>query len=64
MSESELISTPEGLENISKLPVVFDLLTKKGYSDDQIEKIAGGNFLRVFNDVINNSLSGKQQISL
>ena len=56
--------TPEGLENISKLPVVFDLLTKKGYSDDQIEKIAGGNFLRVFNDVINNSLSGKQQISL
>lgn len=50
-------TTPEGLENISKLPVVFDLLTKNGFSDDQIEKIAGGNFLRVFNEVISNSLS-------
>ena len=48
--------TPEGLEDISKLQRIFDLLTLKGYSDDQIEKIAGGNFLRVFNDVINCSL--------
>ena len=44
--------TPSGLENISKLPVVFDLLSKRGYSDDQIGKIASGNFLRVFRDVI------------
>ncbi len=49
--------TPYGLENISKLPLVFDLLIKKGYSEDQIEKIAGNNFLRVFNEVISNSLS-------
>ena len=49
--------TPYGLENISKLPLVFDLLIKKGYSEDQIEKIAGNNFLRVFNEVIFNSLS-------
>lgn len=48
--------TPEGLEDVSKLPIVFDLLRKKGYSEDQIEKIAGQNFLRVFNDVISNSL--------
>ena len=48
--------TPEGLEDISKLPIVFDLLKRKGYSEDQIEKIAGQNFLRVFNDVISNSL--------
>ena len=44
--------TPEGLEDVSKLPLVFDLLKKEGYSEDMIEKIAGGNFLRVFNDVI------------
>ena len=44
--------TPEGLEDISMPPRVFDQLTLKGYSEDQIEKIAGGNFLRVFNDVI------------
>ena len=43
--------TPVGLENISKLPVVFDQLSEKGYSDDQIEKIASGNFLRVFREV-------------
>ena len=44
--------TPEGLEDVSKLPRVFDLLKKEGYSEDMIEKVAGGNFLRVFNDVI------------
>ena len=49
--------TPEGMEDISKLPKVFDELTKRGYSDDKIEKIAGGNFLRVFNEVISNSLA-------
>ena len=43
--------TPRGLENISKLPLIFDLLAKKGYSDDQIEMIAGGNFMRVFKEV-------------
>lgn len=43
---------PEGLEDVSRLPRLFDELTRRGYSDDQIEKIAGGNFLRVFGDVI------------
>lgn len=47
--------TPVGLENISKLPVVFDLLSERGYSDDQIEKIASGNFLRVFREVTSHS---------
>ncbi|MBO6221464.1 MAG: membrane dipeptidase [Bacteroidales bacterium] len=27
------------------------MLAKKGYSDDQIEMIAGGNFMRVFKEV-------------
>lgn len=44
--------TPKGLENISKLPVLFDELRRRGYSEDQIEKIAGGNFLRAWNDVL------------
>ena len=47
--------TPVGLENVSKLPVVFDLLSERGYSDDQIEKIASGNFLRVFREVTSQS---------
>ena len=44
--------TPCGLENISKIGVIFDEMSRRGYSDEQIEKIAGKNFLRVFNDVI------------
>ena len=48
--------TPKGLEDISKLPKVFDQLKRKGYSEDQIELIAGKNFIRVFNDVISSSL--------
>lgn len=47
--------TPVGLENVSKLPVVFDQLSEKGYSDDQIDKIASGNFLRVFREVTSQS---------
>lgn len=43
--------TPEGLEDVSKIGVIFDEMTKRGYSDDEIEKIAGMNFMRVFNDV-------------
>ena len=48
--------TPEGLEDVSKLQVIFDEMTLRGYSDDQIEKVAGANFIRVFNEVISNSL--------
>ena len=48
--------TPKGLEDVSKFQLIFDELTIRGYSDDQIEKIAGANFLRVFNEVISNSL--------
>ncbi len=50
--------TPVGLENISKIGVIFDEMSRRGYSDDQIEKIAGLNFLRVFEDVV--TLSSKK----
>lgn len=39
--------TPRGLENISKIPDLLEHLSKRGYSAEDIEKIAGGNFLRV-----------------
>lgn len=38
---------PKGLEDVSKLGVIFDELRLRGYSQADIEKIAGGNFLRV-----------------
>lgn len=43
--------TPAGLENISLIHKVFDGMSVRGYSDDEIEKVAGANFLRVFRDV-------------
>ncbi|MGM9747564.1 MAG: dipeptidase [Candidatus Cryptobacteroides sp.] len=44
--------TPEGLENASDFYKIFDELRTRGYSEEDIEKIAGGNFFRVFNQVI------------
>ena len=43
--------TPEGLEDVSKMPVVFDEMRARGYSETDIEKVAGGNFLRVMRAV-------------
>ena len=42
---------PVGLEDVSSYPALFVELLKRGYSDDDIAKIAGGNILRVMQDV-------------
>ena len=42
---------PEGLEDISMLPKVFDEMRRRGYSEEDIAKVAGGNFIRVFEAV-------------
>jgi len=44
-------STPEGLEDASKMPNITRELVRRGYSDDDIKKILGGNHLRVFKEV-------------
>ena len=44
--------TPRGLENIACLGAVFEEMRRRGYSETEIAKVAGGNFLRVFNEVI------------
>jgi len=38
---------PEGLENVSKYPNLVAELIKEGFSDDDIIKVIGENFLRV-----------------
>ncbi|MBQ6086595.1 MAG: dipeptidase [Bacteroidales bacterium] len=43
--------TPSGLEDVSKIGSVFDEMKKRGYSDSEIEKVAGKNFLRVLSEV-------------
>jgi membrane dipeptidase len=43
--------TPEGMEDISKFSLVFDEMRRRGYTEEDIEKVAGGNFFRVFDQV-------------
>jgi membrane dipeptidase len=38
---------PEGMEDISKLPAITYELLKRGYSDAEVKKVLGENFLRV-----------------
>ncbi|HEY2093459.1 MAG TPA: dipeptidase [Thermoanaerobaculia bacterium] len=42
---------PVGMEDVSKLPAIRAELKKRGYSDADIRKIMGENFMRVFAEV-------------
>jgi membrane dipeptidase len=42
---------PLGMEDATKLPKITDALLKKGYSESDVEKILGGNILRVMEAV-------------
>jgi membrane dipeptidase len=44
-------STPQGMEDVSKLPAIRAELERRGYSQPDIRKIMGENFLRVFAEV-------------
>ncbi|MPY89278.1 MAG: membrane dipeptidase [Luteitalea sp.] len=44
-------STPEGLEDVSTYPALFAELLSRGYSESDLEKIAGRNALRVMRQV-------------
>ena len=38
---------PEGMDDISCFSKVFDEMRERGYSETDIEKVAGANFLRI-----------------
>jgi membrane dipeptidase len=42
----------EGLESPADMPVLTDKLIERGFREDDIVKILGGNFLRVFREVM------------
>jgi membrane dipeptidase len=42
---------PEGLEDVSRYPALFDELAGRGYRDEDLLKIAGRNLLRVMREV-------------
>ena len=45
-------SQPIGLPDVSSYPVLITELLRRGYSEKEIEKILGKNFLRVWNEVL------------
>jgi membrane dipeptidase len=42
---------PDGMGDVSGYPVLFAELIRRGWSDDDLRKLAGGNILRVLRDV-------------
>jgi membrane dipeptidase len=42
---------PEGLDSAADLPKITDALTERGYTAEQLQKLLGGNLLRVFGAV-------------
>jgi membrane dipeptidase len=48
---------PEGMQDMSKIPNLARGLMERGYSDEDILKILGGNTLRVMREVERQALS-------
>ena len=46
-SDFDGATMPDGMEDCSKLPKITEALMRKGYKDEDIRKILGGNLLRV-----------------
>lgn len=60
-SDFDGANMPYGMEDVSHLPQITDALLKKGYSESDIQKILGGNTLRVMEqaEVIAKKLGGQ-----
>ncbi len=41
---------PDGLEDVSRFPALLGELLRRGWTDDEIRKVAGGNVLRVLRE--------------
>jgi membrane dipeptidase len=44
-------ATPQGIDSAADLPKITQALLDRGYSDEDIHKILGGNLMRVFREV-------------
>jgi membrane dipeptidase len=50
-SDFDGATMPDGLEDCSKLPRITEGLLRRGYAEKDVEKILGGNLLRVMEQV-------------
>jgi membrane dipeptidase len=46
-----ITSSPQGIDSVADLPKITEALFQRGYTREQIDKILGGNFLRVMREV-------------
>ncbi|MBA3672158.1 MAG: membrane dipeptidase, partial [Gemmatimonadaceae bacterium] len=45
---------PAGMEDVTRLPRIAQALLDRGYSEQDVRKILGGNMLRVMEQVLRN----------
>ncbi|MGH9897418.1 MAG: dipeptidase, partial [Pyrinomonadaceae bacterium] len=50
-SDLDVITAPEGMKDVADFPKITRGLLERGYKEDEIRKILGGNFLRVLKQV-------------
>lgn len=50
-----ILVPPQGLEDVSKMDCLWEEMRRRGYSEEQIERISGGNLMAVFERVIKSS---------
>ena len=51
-SDFDGATMPEGMEDCTKVPLITDELLRRGYSETDIRKILGENFMRVMEEVL------------
>lgn len=47
-----ILVPPLGLENASYMPVLWEEMRRRGYAENEIEQVAGGNLMAVFDRVV------------
>mgnify|MGYP005855200881 CR=1 FL=1 len=52
VGQSEGSAFVDGFEDITKFPTVTEALVRHGYSDKDIKKVLGENFIRVYRQVL------------
>jgi membrane dipeptidase len=50
--DSGPLPLPEGIDSVSDYPKITEALFTRGYDEEDIAKILGGNFMRVFEEVV------------
>jgi len=47
-----ILIAPEGLDDVSAMPLVFTEMNRRGYSKEDIEKVSGTNLMRVWDRIL------------